>query len=153
MHFWGGIPGVLFSPPHGGETEKSLIFPPHSGGVWGGNFGLFPPHSGGVWGGNFIYFPPTWGGNRENFEKSNPQITDSPLGNRISGLKIVKIFACGALMIPHQFPQIFACGAAKKLTFGGYFDRFSIFISPPFWRGMGGKFLFPPHFRGAWGGN
>ena len=95
----------------------------------------------------------TWGGNRENFEKSNPQITDSPLGNCISGLKIVKIFACGALMIPHQFPQIFACGAAKKLTFGGYFDRFSIFISPPFWRGMGGKFLFPPHFRGVWGGN
>ena len=136
----------------GGKRKNRLYFPPILEGYGGEISGYFPPILVGSGGEISGYFPPTWGGNRENFEKSNPQITDSPLGNRISGLKIVKIFACGALMIPHQFPKIFACGAAKKLTFGGYFDRFSIFISPPFWRGMGGIFVSPPPFQRGMGG-
>ena len=48
-----------------------------------------------IFGGGRFYLT-MWGGNRENFEKSDPQIIDFPLGNCISDFKIVKIFACGA---------------------------------------------------------
>ena len=101
----------------GGKRKNRLYFPPILEGYGGEISGYFPPILVGSGGEISGYFPPTWGGNRENFEKSNPQITDSPLGNRISGLKIVKIFACGALMIPHQFPQNFRLRRSEKIDF------------------------------------
>ena len=68
-------PGVIFSPPIGGETPKSMIFPPLIRRVRGGNRGIFPPLIGRVRGGNLRYFPPNRGGNTdicppqaENFE-------------------------------------------------------------------------------------
>ena len=105
-----------------------------------------------------------WGGKPRKFWEIGPQITDFPLGNRISGLKIVKIFACGALMIPHQFPQNFRLRRSEKIDFWrlfwSIFDIYfppilegyggEIFISPPFQRGMGGKLKnhFPPILGG-----
>ena len=35
--------GIVFSPPFGGETPKSEIFPPHSEPPWGWNLSYFPP--------------------------------------------------------------------------------------------------------------
>ena len=68
--------GCVF--PYGGETPKwGIISPPYPRGM-GGNRAVFPPHIREAWGGNNGDFPPTWGGNRENFEKSAPQIIDFP---------------------------------------------------------------------------
>ena len=121
----------------GGNVFLKVISPPFWRGL-GGNIEVFPPHSGGVWGGNFTYFPPMtlWGGNRENFEKSDPQIIDFPLGNCISDFKIVKIFACGALVTAHQSSKFSPAAQVKNLPFGGDF-----------------RDLFPPHSGGVWGGN
>jgi len=66
---------VIFSPPIGGETPKSMIFPPLIRRVRGGNRVIFPPLIRRVRGGNLGCFPPYRGGNfvipppeAENFE-------------------------------------------------------------------------------------
>ena len=69
---------MIFPPHMGGKRQNGVLFPPHIREGWGGNRAVFPPHIREAWGGNNGDFPPTWGGNRENFEKSAPQIIDFP---------------------------------------------------------------------------
>ena len=76
-----------------------------------------------------------------------------PLENCISVSQYVKIFACGALVLHTPTPVRELAAGGEKIGFRGYFRRFSWIISPPSQRVVGGKFLFPPHLRGVWGGN
>ena len=152
-------PGVLFSPPFGGETFFWTFFPPHSGGVWGGNLGVFPPHSETPWGGNLIYFPPIRGGNVTDFA---PQAKIFGLfpphygGEQQKTSYFPKIFRLRRANEPHTD----RCGRArrrrrKKWFLGVILQNFPSFFqvcSPPFWRGLGGNFLFPPPILKGSGG-
>ena len=50
-----------FSPPYGGDTPKSEIFPPHSERSWEGNSSYFPPILRAPGGEIWVIFPPNGG--------------------------------------------------------------------------------------------